>query len=191
MLDDIIPSKVRRKILQLYFHHIDDSYFLREVVRLLDEEVNAVKRELDILHGAKVLLREKRTNKVFYTLNKNYILFDEFLRIFTKSTSISQMIYKNLSRLGKIKYIAISTKYLKKTSIKEDEIYVLCVGVIVVPEVENIMNIAKKEFGWEINYTVMSEDELSYRKKNSDPFIWKFLKQPKVMLVGQEEDLIK
>lgn len=191
MLENLIPSKVRRKILQLFFHHNEDTYYLREIVRMTDEEVNAVKRELDILHDAKVLLRERRTNKVFYTLNKNYILYDEFLRIYTKSTSLAELLLKNSSNLGKVKYIAISTKYVVRATIKEDEIYALFVGVVVVPEIESIMNTAKKDFGWEINYTVMTEDELKYRKKNNDPFIWKFLKQPKVMLVGQEEDMVK
>jgi len=128
---------------------------------------------------------------VFYTLNKSFILYDEFLRIFTKTTSLSELLLKNHSQLGKVKYIAISTKYVRRAPIKEDEIYALFVGVVVVPEVESIMNSAKKDFGWEINYTVMTEDELQFRKKNNDPFIWKFLKQPKVMLVGQEEDLVK
>ena len=191
MLKDIIPSKVRRKILELFFQNIDDSFYLREIVRKVEEEVNAVKRELDILHGAKVLTRERRMNKVFYTLNRNYQFFDEFLRIFTKTTTLAQLVGKNLSKLGKIRYISISTKYSRKQSIKEDEIYVLFVGIVVVPEVDSIMNEARKSFGWDINYTVMTDDELKFRKKNNDPFIWKFLKQPKIMLVGQEEDLMK
>ncbi|MBP9691271.1 hypothetical protein KBD81_04295 [Candidatus Woesebacteria bacterium] len=191
MLAHLIPSKVRRKILELYFHNTEQTYYLREIVRLTDEEVNAVKRELDILHDAKVLTRERRTNKVFYALNKNFPLYDEFLRIFTKQTSLADLIYKNSSRLGKIKFIAVSTKFSRKVPIKEDEIYVLFVGIVVIPEVESIMQSARKEFGWDINYTVMTEDEIKFRKKNNDPFLWKFLKQPKVMLVGQEEELLK
>ncbi len=191
MLHHIIPSKVRRKILELFFHNIESNFYLREVVRRIDEEVNAVKRELDILYDGKVLLRERRMNKVFYSLNKSYIFFDEFLRIFTKTSSLSELIIKHLGRLGKIRYIAVSTKYAKKTQIKEDEIYVLFVGIVVVPEVDTIMNTARRDFGWDINYTVMTDDELKFRKKNNDPFIWKFLKQPKVMIVGQEEDLLK
>ena len=190
-LEHIIPSKVRRKILELFFQNIDGNYYLREIVRKVDEEVNAVKRELDILHDGKVLLRERRMNKVFYTLNRNYLLFDEFLRIFTKSSPLADLLIKNMSKLGKIKYIAVSTKYSKRTSIKEDEIYVLFVGIVVVPEVDTIMNAARRTFGWDINYTVMTDDELKFRKKNNDPFIWKFLKQPKIMLVGQEEDLLR
>src|SRR3989344_1162209 len=191
MLEQIIPSKARRKILQLFFHHPVDNYYLRKIVREIDEEVNAVKRELDILSGVKLLLKEKRLNKIFYSLNKNYLLYEDFFRIFAKSTLLANSIFKNLPKLGKIKFIVISTKFVKQVSIKDDEIYLLIVGVVVVPEAASIVSEAEKQFGREINYTVMTEEEFSFRKKNNDPFIWRFLKQPKVMLVGNEDDLLK
>lgn len=191
MLEHIIPSKTRRKILELFFHHPNENYYLRKVVRDVNEEVNAVKRELDILTEAKVLLKEKRLNKIFFVLNKNYRYYQEFLRIFSKTTSLALAIYQNLPKLGKIKFIALSTKYIKKIVIKEDEVYLLIVGVVVLPEINSIIKEAEKDFGSEINYTVMTEDEFLFRKKNNDPFIWRFLKQPKVMLVGLEEDLLK
>ena len=37
----------------------------------------------------------------------------------------------------------------------------------------------------------MSEEEFLFRKKNNDQFVWRFLKQPKIMLVGLEEELLK
>ncbi len=128
---------------------------------------------------------------MFYTLNKNYQLYDEFLRIFTKTTSLSVSLFQKRNSLGKIKYISISTKFSKNIPIKEDEIYILFVGVVVIPEVEGLMKEAEKTFGRSINYTVMTEDEFVFRKKNNDPFIWRFLKQPKIMLVGIEDDLLK
>lgn len=191
MLKKIIPSKTRLKALQLFFLHPNENYYLRKVVREISEEVNAVKRELDILEGEKVLLKERRLNKVFYTINKNYMFYDEFLRIFSKFDTLSQQIYKNLSKLGKIKYIALSTKYIKRQSIKEDEVYLIIVGIVVVPEIASIVADVEKEFGREINFTVMPEDEFAFRKKNNDPFVWKFLKQPKIMLVGSEDDFLK
>src|SRR3989338_3853810 len=191
MLDHIIPSKARRKILQLFFQNPNSSFYLRKIVRDIGEEVNAVKRELDILSQAKLLHKEKRLNKIFYTLNKNYLLYDEFLRIFAKSAFLAELIYKNLSKIGKVKFIVISTKFVKQTPIKEDEIYLLIVGIIVVPEVAAIVSEAEKQFGREVNYTVMAEEEFAFRKKNNDQFIWRFLKQPKVMLVGTEDDLLK
>ena len=191
MLQYIIPSKTRRKVLDLFFHNPGGQHYLRKIVRDVSEEVNAVKRELDILSEAKLLHKERRLNKIFYTINKSYIYYDEFVRLFTKTSLFANLIYKNSSRLGKVKYLAVSTKFSKKTEIKEDEIYVLFIGIIVIPEVVSIMGQAEKEFGREINYTVMTEEEFAFRKKNNDPFIWRFLKQPKVMLIGNEEELLK
>lgn len=191
MLQHIIPSKARRKILKLFFHHPSENFYLRRVVREIDEEVNAVKRELDILTEEKLLLRERRLNKVYFSLNKNYQLYDEFLRIFAKSNLLAVSIHNNLSKIGKIKFIAISTKYPKNLIIKDDEIYLLLVGIIVVIEIESLIKEVEKEYGRPINYSTMTENEFTFRKKNNDPFIWRFLKQPKIMLVGVEEELLK
>lgn len=191
MLQNIIPSKARRKILELFFHNPFEAYYLRRIVRETNEEVNAVKRELDILSNAKLVYKERRLNKIFYTLNKNYRYYDEFMRIFTKTSLLANLIYQNISKLGKNKFIVLSMKFPKKVQIGEDEVYLLFVGTIVVPEVTAIVGEAEKTFGREINYTVMTEDEFSFRKKNNDPFIWRFLKQPKIMLVGSEEELLK
>ncbi len=191
MLQHIIPSKARRKILEFFFHHPGENYYLRRIVREIIEEVNAVKRELDILSDEKLLLKERRLNKIYYSLNKNYHLYDEFTRIFTKTTPLAVSIYKNISAIGKIKFVAVSLKFSKNIIIKEDEIYLLFVGIVVVAEVESLIHDAEKDFGRPINYTVMTEDEFVFRKKNNDPFIWRFLKQPKVMLAGNEDDLLK
>ncbi|MEK7495645.1 MAG: hypothetical protein AAB603_03585 [Patescibacteria group bacterium] len=191
MLQHIIPSKARRKVLELFFHRPSENFFLRRVVREIDEEVNAVKRELDILTEEKLLLRERRLNKVYFSLNKNYQLYDEFLRIFVKTNKLATSIHSNLSKIGKIKFVAVSTKFPKNLIIKDDEIYLLLVGIIVVAEIESIIREVEKEFGRPINYSTMTESEFIFRKKNNDPFIWRFLKQPKIMLVGVEEELLK
>lgn len=191
MLDHIIPSRTRIDILQLFFQNIDNSYYLRKVVREVDKEVNSVKRELDILEKEKILIKEKRLNKVFYSLNKNYRYYEEFLRMFAKTSVLANLIYENSTKLGKVKFISLSLKFVKKIDIKEDEVYLFIVGDIVVPEITNIISIVEKEFGKEINYTVMNEEEFLFRKKNNDQFVWRFLKQPKIMLVGLEEELLK
>lgn len=190
MLKDIITSKARRGILELFYLNLGESYHLRRVGRILDLEINAVKRELDILESAKVLLKEKRLNKSVYSVNTSYLYFDEFLRIFAKRTKLAQAIRKSKTKLGKIKYVACSLKLIKKQEIKGGGVYILFVGVVVAPEVEKLMKSLENEYPFEINYTVMTTDELEYRKQKNDPFIWGFLREPKVMLVGSEEGLM-
>lgn len=191
MLESVIPSKTRRKILSLFYTHTTDLYYLRSIVREVGEEVNAVKRELDILEKAKILHREKRLNKVFYSLNKSYMFYDEFLRIFAKLGSFPQAVRDEAPRLGKIKFAALSLKFAHHKEIKKDEVYFVLVGSIIIPEIEQFMRQMEEKLSREINYTVMTEEEFSFRKRNSDPFMWRFLKSPKIMIFGSEEELMK
>lgn len=191
MLSYIITSKARRAVLKLFFQSPQDTYYLRDIVRRTDEEVNAIKRELDIMVRGKVLESERRLNKVFFRLNKNYMFYDEFLRIFARTSRIATLIQEAGPNLGKVKALALSLKYVKKLDIRSDEIYLLGVGTIVLPELAQVISYCEQDFGREINYTVMTTDELAFRKRNNDPFLWKFLRTPKVMLVGNEEELLK
>jgi len=191
MLQNIIPSKTRRKILALFFQNINESFHLRKVAREVDEEINAVKRELDILEAEGLLRKEKRLNKVIYSLNSKYFFYDEFLRIFTKRCNLIQLIMKNFSKIGKLRYIVLSHKFAKRQKVSEGGVYLLLIGTVVLPEVTKIIAEEEKNYGSEINYTVMTEEEFNFRKKNNDPFIWSFLKQPKIMIIGEEEMLMK
>ena len=191
MLAAVIPSKTRRKILELFFTHHTELYYLRNIVRAVDEEVNAVKRELDILEKAKILFKEKRLNKSFYTLNKSYIFYEEFLRIFAKTSLFPRSVHENAPRLGKIKFASLSTKFIKQQLIKKDEVYFLLVGTIIIPEIETFIRRMEETCSRQIDYTVMTEDEFVFRKRNNDPFLWRFLRTPKIMICGSEEELMK
>lgn len=190
MLKDIVPSQARRKILALFFQNYGESYHLRRVCREVAQEINAVKRELDILENAKILTKEKRLNKSIYSLNPKYIFFDELLRIFAKELPLSQKIMKEKMRLGKVVFATMSLKLMKKEAIKESEVYLLFVGTVVAAEVQRIIQSVEKDYPFEINYTIMSKTEFEYRKKQNDPFMWTFLREPKVMLIGSESALM-
>lgn len=119
MLKDLIPSKARRKILGLFFTNYGESYHLRKVCREVNIEINAVKRELDILEKAKVLRKEKRMNKSVYSLNTTYVLHDELIRIYAKESPLNRKILKNRTKLGKVQFVALSLKLLKKNISKK------------------------------------------------------------------------
>lgn len=191
MLEHLITSRTRRSVLKLFFQNPVDTYYLRDIVRRTGEEVNAIKRELDILTDGKILTSERRLNKVFFRLNKSYIFYDDFLRIFAKTSQIATLIRENAVKLGKIKAVALTLKFVNKIDIKSDEVYLLGVGKIVLPEFAQIVSYCEQDFGREINYTIMTEDEFVFRKRNNDPFIGKFLKTPKIMILGSEEELLK
>lgn len=190
MLEELFVSKVRVKILHLFLTSLNELFHVREIVRRVDEEINAVRRELSRMEKYGMVTSEWRANRRLYQFRKDYVYFNELLGLVGKSVGLGGAIIKNKNKLGRIKYAFISIKYLMGGSSGANNVDVLVVGQIVLPELQAIIaeEQAKKEF--EINYSFMDESEFKFRVKRRDPFIIRVLVQPKLMLIGLEDDLI-
>lgn len=190
MLEDIIVSKVRVKLLRIFFSNPAELYHVRGLVRLLDEEINAVRRELLNLENCGILKKESRGNRLYYWLNSNYQLYNELFAIIAKETGLGELIIKNKNRIGKITYCVFSGKFIKKTQRKNDEVDVLIVGDVVMAELSGLIKAEEEKIGKEINYTIMTDEEYDFRKKRRDPFLLGILSKSRVMILGNEESLL-
>ncbi len=191
MFKDLIVSRVRVKILNLFFSHPAKIFHVREIVRQTQEEINAVRRELQHLEKVGLFSKERRANRLYYSLRKEYPLYFEILDIVAKTTGLAQFILKNRQKLGRLKFAVISGRFIRRLPRKEkNEIDFLVVGNIVLPELAQIIKNEEARVEREINYTVMSEDEFEFRKKRNDPFVLSFIRMSKIMVVGDEEELI-
>lgn len=190
MFSDLITSKARVKLLNVFLAAPTSMFHVRELVRRTGDEINAVRRELAFLEKKGLLSREPRANRVYYSLDKSYPFFYDLLRLGAKSMGLGAEILKNRAKLGKIKYAMFSGKFARKIKDKPDEVDFLIVGTIVLPELALLIREEEKKLETEINYTVMTEDEFSFRKKKSDPFIESILSGSRVMLIGDEESML-
>lgn len=190
-LSDIITSKVRIKILELFYSNIDEMYHVRGIVRELDEEINAVRRELERLESEGILKKEPRGNRVYYFLRNDYPLFGDILSIVAKSTKLGKVLIDSKSKFGKVAYIMFSGKFARgKIRKKSEDIDILVVGEVVLPELASVVRIHESKLNREINYTVMTREELEFRKKRRDPFLLGILAGSRVMIIGDEEELV-
>jgi DNA-binding transcriptional ArsR family regulator len=190
MLADLITSKSRVKLLNVLLTTPSEMYHVREIVRRTGDEINAVRRELSFLEKKGILVREPRANRVYYSLDKNYLFYFDLLRLGAKTIGIGNEIIKNKAKIGKIKYAMFSGKFARHLSKDPDEVDFLIVGTIVLPELALLIREEEKRLGIEINYTVMSEEEFSFRRKKRDPFILSVLSGSRVMLLGDEESML-
>ncbi len=99
-------------------------------------------------------------------------------------------ILKNRAKLGKIKYAALSGKFVRRLPKNPEDIDVLVVGTVVLPELALLVREEEKRVNSEINYTVMAEEEFDFRKKRRDPFILSILLGSKIMVIGDEESML-
>ena len=190
MFADLITSKSRIKLLNVFLSSPNDMIHVRELVRRTNDEINAVRRELAFLEKKGILTREPRANRVYYYLNKNYPFYYDLLRIGSKSVGLGADILKNRVKLGKIKYAMFSGRFLRKMKEAPDEVDLLIVGNVVLPELALLVREEEKRLNTEINYTVMTEEEFSFRRKKRDPFIISILAGSRVVLIGDEETML-
>ncbi len=190
-LSDIITSKVRIKILELFFSNLREVYHVRGIVRETSEEINAVRRELTKLEKDGILRKEPRGNRIYYSVRGEYPLFGDLVSIVAKTTGLGKTIIENKNKIGRVSFVMFSGKFVRRKEHKrEDDVDILVVGEVVLPELASVIRIEETTRGEEINYTAMSRDEFDFRKKRRDPFLLGILSGSRVMIIGDEEDLV-
>ena len=191
MLEDIIISRVRVKILSLLLGHPGVIFHVRDIVRRVDEEINAVRRELAHMEKAGMVSKEQRANRLFYSFRKAYPLYFELMELIGKTSGLGADVIKQRAKLGKLKYVMVSGRFLRGLVKKsQTDVDLLVVGSVVLPELSQIIKAEEARRDREINYTVMTEDEFTFRKSRRDPFVLSVIGGSRVMIVGDEEELV-
>jgi DNA-binding transcriptional ArsR family regulator len=187
-LKDLFVSEVRLKILKLMLTQPDEQYHVRAIVRRVDAEINAVRRELAKLESMGLLKNRQSGNRLYYTADTSHLYYRELLSIVTKEDGIGGMILKNIKDLGTIKFTVISSAFLRgrKSTVLDVDLFI--VGDVNLEVLKRLVSTAEREMGREINYSVMSEEDFMFRKRKNDHFVSKILSQSRSMLIGDEEE---
>lgn len=188
-LGDFIVSKVRVKLLKSLLENPKEMYHVRELVRRTGEEINAVRRELSRMEEAGMVKKEVRGNRLYYWFNQEYSYFQELLQLVCKASGLGFGIRKNRGKLGKISYVMFSGEFVRHDEKRDSEqVDVLVVGDVVLPELANLIRQEESKRKQEINYSPMTKEEFEYRKTRRDPFIQNILSGSRVMIIGNDTD---
>lgn len=190
-LSDFIISQVRVKLLKVFLSEPQDMFYVRELTRKLREEINAVRRELNHLQSIGLIQSEKRGNRLYYQAKTSYPFFSELQSLVVKTTPIGQEIINNKSKLGFIKFAFVSQKLIRHIPRTENDVDLVIIGQAIMPQIDIVVKKLEEELNTEVNYSCMTEEEFSFRKSHKDPFIISVLTQPKIMLIGDEIQLVE
>ncbi len=189
-LSDLIISKVRVKLLKIFLSQTKEMFYVRQLTRITKEEINAVRRELDHLQKAGLLSSEKRGNRLYYSVKTSFPLYPELTNLVIKSTGFGRLIIKSRSKLGFVKFAFVSQKLARGIQRDSEEVDLMIVGKIIMPQVSLLVKQMEKMLNTEINYSCMTEEEFTYRKVHKDPFIVKVLLQSRITIIGDEIQLL-
>jgi len=191
VLKDLFISKTRVKLLQTFLSDSTQMYHVRDLVRKTGDEINAVRRELQRMEGLGMVKKEPRGNRLYYWFRQDYIFYQDLLSLVAKTTSLGVSLVKNRSKLGRVTLAMLSSRFVRHQPRKNpDEVDVLIVGDISLSELSALIKAEEATRSQTINYTPMTDEELKFRRSRRDPFLLSILTSSRVMIIGDQEDLV-
>lgn len=190
MIDALFGSKTRVKLLHLFMNNPGKSFYVREITRLIDEQINSVRRELANMLKVGVIVSDSADNKLYYGVNQRYEYYAPLRAIFgdSQAGAVALSAEKDAWRdaiesLPQLR-VAISSGILVKGS--ASDIDLLLVGAMSSAKVKAAVAIVERAEGREINYAVMNYDEFCYRMSVRDRFITEVINGKHAVLVDTE-----
>lgn len=188
MLEQLFGSKTRAQLLRTFLQNPDVVFFVRELTRKLDVQINAVRHELRNLERlglVEVVKTPPRQSpqKKHYRLNQASVLFPELRALFIKSRVLLEKDFvRRVQGLGRISYFALTGRFVDRSDSPVD---LLAVGKVNQRKFAEMIKRFEIDFGHEINFTVLDDEEMRYRMDVMDRFLYSVLDQPKLVFVDE------
>lgn len=192
MLEQLFGSKTRFRILRTFFAHPERSFFVRELSRTIDTQLNAVRRELELLVNIGLLkegegkddLSQGASLRKYYALNLQSLIYPEIQALITKLQILGQqeLIKEIKEKGGEVKLLLLSGLFTNDRDAPSD---LLAVGKLKDKTIANLIAKHEKELGVEIRFTLMSEPEFKERRQMMDKFIFALFEANNVKVVNE------
>lgn len=174
-MDQLFGSKTRVKLLQLFMQNPNRAFYVREITRKVDEQINSVRRELANLLNIGILSSRNKDNKVYYEVKQDFEHYQALRALFagvdiaenTGAVTNTGM-EATLKALGSVELLAFMGVFTGENKTGVD---LLIVGDVNKTNVNNYVADLEDEEDREISYAVMTLGEFNYRKDVHDRFI--------------------
>lgn len=113
MLDTLISSKTRIKLLLKFFLNTEAKGYLRGLESEFGESTNAIRLELNRLEEAGMLISEAQNNKKYYSVNKKHPLFEPVSQLIRSYVGIDTVIEKVVERLGNVSEVYLTGSFAR------------------------------------------------------------------------------
>ena len=187
----IKKSKTRKKILRLFFSDLNKKYYLRELERILSLPVGNIRRELLSLEKSGLFKREEMGKQVYYSVNKESPIFEEFKRIVSKTIGIEGLIKDALEKVKGIEIAFIYGSFAKEKEDQFSDIDLMIIGNpnedILITKISSVEEKLKRE----INYSIFSLDDFKKGLKKKEVFLEEIISNPKLFIIGNQNELEK
>jgi predicted transcriptional regulator len=193
MIEQLFGSKTRVKLLQLFYSNPNRSFYVREITRHIDEQINSVRRELANLLSIGIVSSDTNNNRLYYEVDQKYEYYAPLSAIFGNGVmpDIEEGAKKEkpsnvLAGIGNVDLALLTGQFTRD---ELSGIDFLIVGDVNPTQVsKHVADMEEKE-GKEVRYTVMTPSEFTYRQQINDRFLSLVLESKVQVLVDKNQVL--
>lgn len=193
MIDPLFGSKTRVKLLHLFLNNPGKAFYVREITRLIEEQINSVRRELSNMLGVGIITSDSADNKLYYEINQRYEFYVPFRAIFADAAMeiVSEAADASSWRDTVIELPGLSVAILSGVLVQgsSSSVDILLAGDIPPAKLKSAMKLVEKSEGRELNYTNLTYEEFYYRLSVRDKFITEILNNKHTVLCDTENIL--
>src|SRR5882672_111889 len=192
MVEQLFGSKTRVKLLQLFYSNPNRSFYVREITRKIDEQINSVRRELANLLNVGIIVSDTTNNRLYYEVNQSFEFYKPLKEIFGQSDEAKLTVKRvkagsssdqdKVKALGNVDVLLLTGQFTRDDRSGVD---FLAVGDINQSALQKYVAELEAHEGKEVRFVHMSLKEFEYRRQINDRFITNVLESKKQILVDK------
>ncbi len=194
MIEQLFGSKTRVKLLQLFYSNPNRSFYVREITRKIDEQINSVRRELSNLLSIGIIVSDTTNNRLYYEVNQKFEYHEPLSQIFggglapagSTATPGTEAGETDIKSIGNVELAVYTGQLTRDESTGVD---VFLVGDMNQARLNKFMTDLEMKEGKELRYAVMSVDDFTYRREINDRFVANLLAAKKQVLIDKRNIL--
>ena len=189
-LEKLFGSKTRAKLLKLFYENSEKSFYVREITRVIEEQINSVRRELSNLESIGIVKNETYDNKVYYSANLKHPYAHAMVEIFSKKVNLRKD--RDVKQSSWEEYIKPVKKYVDailvtNRALGQEGIDLLIIGNDKKKKLTHWAEVVETKQGKPLNYVILSAEDFAYRKSVRDRFILDILEMEVSEIIDPEK----
>ncbi|MYB40144.1 transcriptional regulator [Candidatus Saccharibacteria bacterium] len=189
MIENLFGSKTRYKLLKLFMSNPNQSFYVREITRKIDEQINSVRRELQNLLSIGVIKSDSSNNRLYYEVNQKFEKYQALVNLFSKGAGAAerakspaaekdegqaasdpasvdgQKLADKERALGNVSLVVLSGIFTRDKTTPAD---LLIVGNVTPSSLKTYVEDLESTIDGEVRYMIMDEEQFAYRRQIRD-----------------------
>jgi len=189
MLEKLLGSKVRAKVIGWLFTHPDERYYVRQLASLVNEDSTNVSRELSKLEALGVVAGQREGRQKHYQANCNLPIFDELRSIAVKTVGLVDVLSNALADYGsKITLAIVYGSVAQGTHTAKSDVDFIIVGDLDAVSLHRTIAEVETKLKRPVNYSLFSPEEFRAERNNADSFLSSVLAGPIILITGTADE---